>query len=317
MSTPTALSMDCGTFESSLPHPMETGLVDERFSVRDALNEGVSKSTMRGMPIPFRGARDLSPAATGRDRYELARNALLKSCLAYASVAPRSYAFSHVTAAGILRIPVPHRLPMQPLHVTVPLDVQPPRRVGVAGHRGPIGSRRVGGVPVIPPELVWLQLASVLTLDELVVAGDYLVRRKKRLSSMQAIRRALAEAAGTRGVELAREAFADVRANTDSPRESMVRLILVRAGLPEPAIRHTIYHEGAFVGTPDLAYVAQQIAIEYEGEDHRLNPDIYEDDIYRREMFERAGWHVYLVTAARLRHPAAVVAHVRELLAAS
>lgn len=89
----------------------------------------------------------------------------------------------------------------------------------------------------------------------------------------------------------------------------------MRGGLPEPVVGHTVFDDdGFFVGTPDLAYVKERIAIEYQGSDHWTNRDVFEDDILRRELFERARWRVILVTDRRLQHPQLLVEHVRGVL---
>ncbi|CAN5126105.1 hypothetical protein BH09ACT5_BH09ACT5_02090 [soil metagenome] len=160
-----------------------------------------------------------------------------------------------------------------------------------------------------------MQLAQRASVEELIVAGDYLVRRKRRLSSLDALHQSIVDGSRMRGVAVARRAIVEVREGTDSPQESRLRLVLTRGGLPEPVIGHEVQHEGAWVGTPDLAYVEERIAIEYEGIHHRLDQATYEEDIYRREMFGRADWYVYLVTEPRLRRPTATVAFVRSLLA--
>jgi very-short-patch-repair endonuclease len=83
--------------------------------------------------------------------------------------------------------------------------------------------------------------------------------------------------------------------------ETITRLILVRGGLPEPMVGYTV-HDGAgdFVATPDLAYVVQKVAIEYQGAVHWSSPRIIREDIARREALERAGWQVILVVAEDL-----------------
>ncbi len=174
----------------------------------------------------------------------------------------------------------------------------------------------IDGLPVVSPEVAWLQLASVLAVDDVVVAGDYLIRRKTPLSSLGLIAGVAADAAGERGVRRARLALSDIRQGTDSPMESRMRLIIVRSGLPEPVIGHTVIDpDGFFVGTPDLAYVAERIAIEYEGDHHRANPHVFREDIERREGFERIDWRVLRVTHDHIRQPWRLVDRVRELLA--
>jgi len=302
------------------PKPLPQQLGAE-FSVADARRAGATRNRVDAsdLTVPFHGARVRSHDPFVGDRYEVAQQELLERCRAFVAIAPRRYAFSHVTAARIYGIPLPERLERDSVvHVAVPNGKPPPSGRGVRGHRVHEPRRQqVAGVYVLPIEQVWLQLASVLTVDELVVAGDYLVRRKNPRSTIERMRAAVAQASGARGARTARAALADVRPLTDSPQESRMRLIIVRAGLPEPCIRFTVFNaDGSWCGTPDLAYVNERIAIEYEGDDHRSDPKIFADDIDRRERFERAGWRVLRVTSRHLRTPELLVRRVRELLAA-
>lgn len=246
-----------------------------------------------------------------------ARVALLRLARAYAAVAPVGFHFSHLTAAQLYGIPLPDSLTYSStLDVSVAVASAQPRGRGVCGHRvaTPTG-RVVDGLPVAEPEEVWLQLASMLSLDDLVVAGDHLVRRKRPLSTLAKLQQAVRESSGMRGNKRARAALRDVRAGTDSPKETRLRLVLVRAKLPEPVVHYVVHDaDGFWVGTPDLAYVRARIAIEYEGEDHQTNRETYLSDIRRREMFERAGWKVVLVTNPDLAASWQIVARVDELL---
>lgn len=168
---------------------------------------------------------------------------------------------------------------------------------------------------MVAPSVAWLQLAPELTCDELVVAGDFLVCRKYATTTIPALEELLDSSVGVRGVRRAREAFADIRAGTDSPRESFLRLLLVRSGLPEPVVHHAVYDaDGFWVGTPDLAFVAERIAIEYEGSGHWEDQDTFEDDILRRELFRRAGWVVVQVTGRRMSNPASLLGEIEALL---
>ncbi len=293
--------------------PPEIGPI---FSTADALRAGVSPKRLRAGDLlsPFTGARVIPPALVPANSFEVAQRELVARCRAFSSVAPVEFCFSGMTAAALYGIPLSNRLqPDRPVDVSVPSGHTPPRRRDVRGHRLDHWQvRPFLGMPVIVPTLAWAQLVAQLTLDELVIAGDYLVRRKRPLATLEML--ADATDAIRRGSRLARAALVDVRPGTDSPPETETRLALVRAGLPEPLIGHTVYHEGYFVGTPDLAYVAEKIAIEYQGSGHWLDRGVFEDDIIRRELFERAGWKAFLVTASRLRRPAQLAAEVAVLL---
>lgn len=299
------------------PSPLPSELPDA-FSVRMATEAGVSRDRLRSSDLVahFHGSRMTRQPAPHGDNHSQGHAALLERCRAYVPVAPARFAFSHVTAARLYGIPLPHRLEREAsLDVATTGDTRPRRR-GVNGHRVELGDiRRVESLPVVAPERCWLQLAPRLSVDDLIIAGDHLVRRRAPSSTLLALSEVVADAVGARGVRRALIALGDIRAGTDSPPETRTRLILVRAGLPEPVVGYTVIDaDGYFVGTPDLAYIAEKIAIEYEGEVHRTDRRVFDDDIDRRERFERAGWRVVRVRAHHLRDPRVLAERIRILL---
>ena len=246
------------------------------------------------------------------DRYKLRDYELRRRAAAYVPVAPADAAFSHVTAARLLGMPMPDRLVEDELHVTT--AGQPPRRRGVKAHRSQDPRRiEVHGFAVIPAEMVWLQLAPLLTLEELIEAGDHLVRRKRPPCTLDSLAAELAAARGRRGVVAAIAALPNLRAGTDSLRETRMRRTIVRAGYPEPVVGFRAHHDGAFIGTPDLAYPGYRIAFEYQGGGHR-EWDVFEEDIYRLQRFQEAGWNVVQVTKRLLGSPGWLAERTRRAL---
>lgn len=87
--------------------------------------------------------------------------------------------------------------------------------------RGPCGGRApsdnatladadvVHGSSVVStsPERTWCDLATVLSLDELIIAGDFVLKRRAPLSSVAKLQAAVARMSGRRGVLKAREAL--------------------------------------------------------------------------------------------------------------
>ena len=286
------------------------------FSVRAAREAGVTARRLRASDLNsrFSGSRAVPHSPPPANDFVRERQQLVQRCREYAAVAPAEFCFSHSTAAALYGIPLPARVRADlRVDVSVPAVSAQPRRRGVRGHRLDAWNvHLINGMPLLTAAVAWAQLSPLLTRDELVIAGDFLVRRKLPLCTLLDLR--AAAAVSTRGARQARMALLDVRAGTDSPRETETRLALVRRGLPEPLVGYTVFHEGYFVGTPDLAYVEEKIAIEYQGSVHWLDRDVFEDDIIRRELFERAGWKILLVTAPRLRHPAQLAAEVAALL---
>lgn len=70
---------------------------------------------------------------------------------------------------------------------------------------------------------------------------------------------------------------------------------------------------GARVYYLDMGWENPMVAVEYDGEHHRLDRIQYNKDIRRSEDLERLGWIVIRVTAAD--RPAGIIARVREALA--
>ena len=278
------------------PRKLPPELGDAPFRTADASDAGVTPGQLRtpGLATPFHGVRSLSAPRTTLER-----------CLAYAPKLKSNEFFSHLTAADLYEVPLPRSLRDLPdIHVSVIAPAFPPRAAGVIGHRlsqaKPLFER--GSLRALQPAEVWAQLGAFLSHEQLVIAGDFLVRRKRPLSTVAALTSSAATGSG-RGIRAVRAALKDVRRGTDSPRETTLRLLIIRAGLPEPAIGHTILGPaGNFIATPDLCYVAERIAIEYEGDIHRTDPRVYEDDIIRRELIEEAGWIVIRVINEHIRN---------------
>jgi len=222
-------------------------------------------------------------------------------CAAYLPRLRPGQFFCHLSAAVLWGVPLSRKHEAAAhVHIGAMAPGRPPRASGVTGHVLTAGEIRLrAGMPVLSPAETWAGLGATLTHTELVVAGDYLVRRKRPLATLAELQ--CAAELRRPGIRAVRSALADVRARTDSPKESELRLVITGSGLPEPVVGHTVLdHKGDFVATPDLAYVHQRIAIEYEGKQHFTDPDVYAEDILRYELLEEAGWLVIRVIATDL-----------------
>ena len=97
-----------------------------------------------------------------------------------------------------------------------------------------------------------------------------------------------------------------------------MRLVLVRAGLPEPSLNLVLRNGlGHPVVWPDAAYPDHRIALQYDGA-HHGNPDQYRRDIKRQRLTESLGWREVRVQRSDLdgERPF-VVEKVRALLGGS
>jgi very-short-patch-repair endonuclease len=147
-----------------------------------------------------------------------------------------------------------------------------------------------------------------------VVLGDAILGRGQ--SSLDALARIAAGARHRRGVRLLRLALPLLEPRTDSPMETRLRLLLVRAGLPRPEANRDVVVDGEWIARPDLSYPGVRIAIEYDGDHHRSRRQ-WRSDRARRQLLEDAGWVVLEFTADDvLRRPEATVERVRRALCA-
>jgi len=131
-------------------------------------------------------------------------------------------------------------------------------------------------------------LARRLPLVEGVVAVDALARVTGFDPAALVARRATQP--GARGCRKLDDIvrLADPRA--ESPPETRLRVALVRAGLPSPAVQHRIVEEHGFVlARADLAYPDARLAIEYDGAVH-FDRRRAERDRARDAELAQLGW---------------------------
>lgn len=253
-------------------------------------------------------ARDVDRPHWGVRAVDIDLGAVAGRCRAYEPRLRPGAAFSHVTAALIYRMPLPRALEEAPaLHVSV-FDGNRPRGRGIAGHRlcpGDVKVRKHEGFPVSDVVSTWCQLASELGVDDLIAVGDFIVSgrvtgggREPPLATLEELAHGTRRWIGRRGARRLAEAIGFVRTGVDSRPETHLRMLLVRAGLPEPAINLAAFDKGGRrLGRPDLSYPRLLIAFEYEGDYHRTDADTFRYDIFRHELFEDEGWRVFRVTS--------------------
>ena len=183
------------------------------------------------------------------------------------------------------------------------------RREGVRGHQSlqPVVVRRFG-LPVSDALTTWLALASTLALDELVAVGDHLILDPRVLDphdirpylTLGELERAVAEFTG-RGARVAAAALALMRQGAESRPESLVRLLLGRAGFGEPELQAPIVDSrGRRLGYADLYFREFKVVVEYDGEKHRTDSVQNDRDLSRIDSFIAAGNAVVRIRSRRL-----------------
>ena len=171
----------------------------------------------------------------------------------------------------------------------------------------------VDGVRVSTLPDLFVELASVLPLVELVVAGDWMVRRARLAPT------ALIDAAGQAGGragDLARRAAAHVREKVDSPMETRLRMLLVLAGIPEPEVNLEIRTaDGEVLRRYDLSWPGVRVIVEYDGRHHVQRVEQWEQDLTRREAIDDSEWRILVVVSSGIyKSPEDTVRRVHALL---
>lgn len=256
------------------------------FLRRTALAAGVTPKQLRGP-----GYRCVLPGA-----YVAATTVVTPLVRVRAALLPYGGAAwaSHASAARVYDLPIP-TIALE--HVSVPRAGQRRRHQGVKVHVG-LGTRLrvVRGVRVSEPLMLFVEMAGLLGLVDLVVLGDAMVRRG--LVTPEALVTHCATVAHP-AAAASRRAAAYVRRDVDSPMETRLRMLLVLAGLPEPEVNLKIRDvDGDVLRTYDLSYPLVRVAVEYNGKVHVLTTETWEADLERRGAIDDDGWRLLPVISS-------------------
>ena len=154
----------------------------------------------------------------------------------------------------------------------------------------------IRGMSVTTPARTALDLACRSPLDRAVAAVDALANATElKMSDVELLIRRYA---GRRGIKRARAALDLIDSGSESPRETWLRLLLVRAGLPRPITQIPALDEfGQIIARLDMGWEDVKIAAEYDGDHHRIDRWQFNRDIARTETLTAMGWIVVRVTS--------------------
>ncbi len=266
---------------------------------------GYSFKRMRGkdLVVPFRGVRAVAggPADPSADP----ANALRIRCRAALIMVCQGAVISSITAARIWPLPLPTARPDEPMHISAFAPDHAPRRKGVIGHQ--ISDQEVGTVwrsdiPVTDAASLFCHLGSVLSTPDLVAVGDALVLKPRYgaagrpYATIESVSERVKWYRGP-GKGRAEQALGLIRPGAESRPETLVRLALVWAGLPEPRLNIDIYNDsGTFLGRCDMVYDEWRVIVEYDGDHHRTDPRQFDNDLIRVDALAADGWRVVRIS---------------------
>jgi very-short-patch-repair endonuclease len=96
--------------------------------------------------------------------------------------------------------------------------------------------------------------------------------------------------------------------------ESVLRWLLLEAGLPEPVLQQVVRVDGRFVGQVDMSWPDRKVLVEFDGDVHRERR-VFVDDLRRQNGLVLAGWTILRFSSADvLGRPEQVLATIRAAL---
>jgi very-short-patch-repair endonuclease len=96
---------------------------------------------------------------------------------------------------------------------------------------------------------------------------------------------------GARGLRRLRAALDLYDSGAESPKETWLRLLVIRAGYPRPRTQIPVLSpDGRRWYYLDMGWEDLKLATEYDGEHHRNDPQQFAYDILRSEDLEVLGW---------------------------
>src|ERR1700752_90230 len=96
---------------------------------------------------------------------------------------------------------------------------------------------------------------------------------------------------GARGLRQLRAALELYDSGAQSPKETWLRLLVIRAGYPRPQTQIPVLSpDGRRRYFLDMGWQDLMLAIEYDGEQHRVDPIQFAYDIQRSEDLDDLGW---------------------------
>lgn len=153
------------------------------------------------------------------------------------------------------------------------------------------------GMALTTPARTALDIACRYPVDRAVAAIDALARATHLKPADIEV---LADRyRGRRGIRRARTAIGLLDPGAESPRETWLRLLIIRAGFPPPRTQIPVYDKhGTLVAVLDMGWEDIKVAAEYDGDHHWRDRRQFNKDIRRSENVADEGWINVRVTAA-------------------
>jgi hypothetical protein len=243
-------------------------------------------------------------------------------CAAVLDTSPENTVIASVTAAQVHGLWLPDKLGPR-IHVatatpaTIGRLMTRSQRPELVAHRfqlRPEDIVLVDGLPVTSLARTWRDLAMVLSLPDLVAAGDSALRSGATLDELADV---IEVSSHHHGFKRARTAIPLLNARSRSRPESHLRVAITAPDMPRFEVNKPVSREeGGWLAEPDLSLPAAKIALEYQGRDHAELKRMRKD-ITRTVDMRRDKWVVLPYGPVEVfGQPWLIKPEVRELIAA-
>ena len=168
--------------------------------------------------------------------------------------------------------------------------------------------QRLDGLTVTTPERTAFDIGRRGPVSRAVERLDALARATE--FQAPAVEELAAQHRRTRGLRQLEKALDLVDAGAQSPKETWLRLLLIRDGFPRPQTQIPVVSaDGYRQYYLDMGWEHIKLAVEYDGEQHRTDPIQFAYDIQRSEDLDELSWLRVRVVARN--RPADVLRRVR------
>ena len=288
--------------------PLPEALKAGAFTLDDGRAAGLGAKRLNGTDLhrPFRGIRSNNESF---DIESIAR--------AFDRGAPPHTFFCGITAAVLLRIPLPPAYENSHLlHVAVPSQRRAPKEHGTVGHTfqiDPVDVCDWEGLRITTPERTWCDLATVLSIPDLVAAGDYLIHWENPLATIVSIEAARQRHRGRRSRSKLVRAIDLLNDRSESRQESLLRVTMVQGGIRGIRANLPIRTSGGYNYRADIALPDRKLIVEYQSRFHDGSTE-FRSDMTRTSRLEADGWCVMQVNKDDLDNPRELVQRIRTVL---
>jgi hypothetical protein len=215
---------------------------------------------------------------------------------------------SHVTASRVHQLAgLPRWTPEESAHLILPAGQTFNKCNGLALHSGLRPGEQIAreGLPVTSLARTVLDMGSVLALDDLVCLVDSALRLGWQV-----------DPAARRMPKRLQTALTLADGRSESTFETLVRLLLVRAGLaPETLQLEVLDKNGRLYARLDMAWPSAMVGLEADGREFHDLPQALHRDRVRANRLAEDGWKIFRVTWDDLvRHPERIIALIRRAL---